>query len=70
MNAAAVLYALQILQLLPAAISAGQNFMAIIMQGQAALQQMIVEKRNPTDAEWDALNAVTLALQKQLHAPS
>lgn len=68
MTPAVALYALQLLQLLPTAIAAGANVMNIINQGQAALQSMIAEKRNPSDAEWDALNAATKALRDQLHA--
>lgn len=62
------LYALQLLQSLPGLIATGQNVMSIINQGTIALQNMVAEKRNPTDAEWDALNAVTADLRKQLHS--
>ena len=68
MNPLTALYALQLLQALPGLIATGQNVMSIINQGTTALQNMVAEKRNPSDAEWDALNAVTAELRKQLHS--
>lgn len=68
MNPLTALYALQLLQALPGLIATGQNVMSIINQGTTALQNMVAEKRNPSEAEWDALNAVTAELRKQLHS--
>ena len=68
MNPLTALYALQLLQALPGLIATGLNVMSIINQGTTALQNMVAEKRNPSEAEWDALNAVTAELRKQLHS--
>lgn len=68
MTPAVALYALQVLQALPTLIAAGQNIANLVSQSSAALNAMIAEKRNPSDAEWDALNAAIKALRDQLHA--
>lgn len=62
------LYALQILQQIPALIAAGQSVLGLVQDGSAALEKMVSENRDPTEAEWDALNAVTKALRDQLHS--
>lgn len=58
----AVAYAIQLLGLLPQLIGAGQSVMTLINQGTSALQSMVAEKRDPTVAEWDALDAMRDAL--------
>ena len=63
-----VLYALQALQAAPLLIAAGRDAAAFLSQSSAAIQKMVAENREPSDAEWDALNAVTADLRKQLHA--
>ena len=68
MTAAVALYALQILQMIPGLIAAGQSVVGFVNESSAALQLMIAEKRDPTDAEWDTLNATTAALRAQLHS--
>ena len=68
MNPAALYYALQVLQAIPTLIAAGQNISGLVSQSTTALNAMIAEKRNPSDAEWDALNAAIKALRDQLHA--
>jgi len=65
----ALAYALQLLNVLPALITAGRDVSTLVTQGQAAIEAMITDKRDPTPAEWDALNAQIKALQDELHAP-
>lgn len=65
----AALFAIQLLEALPGLIIAGQNVVNLIESSTAAFKLMVAENREPTDAEWDALNAATAALQAQLHAP-
>lgn len=65
---AALLYATQILGILPQLISAGSNVVDLVNHGNAALAAMQTEKRDPTPAEWDELNAKIKALQDQLHS--
>ncbi len=68
MTEQALLYAIQVLTQIPALVSTGQSVVGLVNQSSAALQSMVAEKRNPTDAEWDALNATTASLRKQLHS--
>ena len=64
----ALAYAIQLLSMLPSLIGAGQGVMALINQGQTALANMVAEKRDPTPAEWDALDAIRDSLHKQVQA--
>lgn len=61
-------YAIQLLGLMPSLIAAGQSVMALVNQGTTSLQNMIAENREPTEAEWGALDAardaVHAAIQK------
>jgi hypothetical protein len=68
MTPAALLYAIQILNAIPQLIAAGQSVMTVVNQGTVAIQNMIAEKRDPSPAEWDQLNATINALRAQLHA--
>lgn len=65
---AALLYATQLLGILPALISAGKDITDLVTTGNAALQKMQAENRVPTDQEWADLNAQIAALQKELHS--
>lgn len=65
----ALLYATQLLGMLPALIASGKSVVDLVESGNAALKAMADEKRDPTPAEWDALNAKIKALQDELHAP-
>ena len=65
---AAAAYALQLLSMLPQLIGAGQSVMSLINQGQTALANMLAEKRDPTPAEWAALDATRDALHKQIQS--
>ena len=64
----AIAYAIQLLGLLPQLIGAGQGVMNLINQGQAALSNMIAEKRDPTPEEWAALDAMRDALHRQVQS--
>lgn len=68
MNPAVILYALQVLQAIPSLIATGQSVMALVNQSSTAMQNMLAEKRNPTDPEWAALDATINDLRKQLHS--
>lgn len=68
MPVGAAAYALQLLTMLPQLIGAGQSVMTLINQGQAALANMIAEKRGPSVEEWAALNAVRDALHQQVQS--
>lgn len=64
----AMMYAMQILQILPPLLAAGKDVAGLIQNGNAALKTMTDEKRDPTDAEWAALNAQITALRAELHS--
>ena len=64
----ALIYATQILSMLPALLSAGKNISDLLANGNAALKLMKDQNRDPTPAEWDALNAQITALRAELHS--
>ncbi len=64
MDALAV--ALTLLDRLPALIDAGVKVGAIIQDHKAMQATWAAEKRDPTAAEWQSLNASLDALEKQL----
>jgi len=68
MSPAIFLYMQTILQSIPAILAAGGNVALLVAQASAALHLMLSEKREPSPAEWDALNAITASLRGQLHA--
>jgi len=47
-----------VLQELPAMIAAGRDILALVTQTNAVLTAAQAEGRDPTAAEWDALNAI------------
>lgn len=61
-------YAIQLLGLMPSLIAAGQSVMTLVNQGTSALQNMIAENREPSDAEWAALDALRDAAHKAVQA--
>ncbi len=65
----AIMYALQILEAIPSLIAAGKSVTALVTDGTKAVKAMQAEKRAPSQAEWDALNAQIKALRDELHAP-
>jgi len=64
MNALA--YAIRLLEALPALIAAGESLTTLIVEGSAALKNMQATHRDPTPAEWEALNAAIAALRSDL----
>jgi len=56
---AARAFAMQALTLLPGLIQAGAEVLTLIQSTTAAIQAMQTEGRDPTQAEWDALNAAS-----------
>lgn len=61
-------FALQLLTILPSLLNASLQVQGIIQATSAKLQKMQEEKRDPTQAEWDELNAAIDELRAQLHA--
>lgn len=64
----ALAFAMQLLSSLPSLIEAGVAVGDLISNGNAKLKAFDDEKRDPTDAEWDELNATIAAKRKELHA--
>jgi len=64
----ALAFALAALQAVPAIIAAGADVVGFITQTATAVTAMQVANRDPTQAEWDALNAQIAGLQKELDA--
>ena len=62
-----LLYAMQILNILPAMLQAGQDVLTLVNQGKERLQAMQNENRDPSDADWAELNDQIYALQIKLH---
>lgn len=65
----AIAYALSLLAEVPALIAAGKSVVDLVQTGSAALKTMQTENRDPTAAEWYALNSQIKALRDELHAP-
>lgn len=61
-------FAITLLTALPQLIKAGMDVTALIQESTARMQAMQAERRDPTPAEWDALNAQIDALRKELHS--
>lgn len=68
MSPAILMYSIQILNALPGLIATGQNVLSVVQQHRDAMESMLAEKRDPTPAEWDALNASIASLRQQLHS--
>ena len=64
------LFALQLLSSLPQLIQAGLDVRELIARGEKSLKLMLEEKRDPSEAEWAAINAYTKKLRAELHAPT
>ena len=58
----------QIVAQLPSLVSAGTNIIDFLEAQFAAVKAMIAENRDPTQAEWDALNATVVAELAKLDA--
>lgn len=63
-----LLFASQLLTLLQQLSSAGLDVAAELEWGVGLVNNMVAEKRDPTQEEWDALNARTAALRERLHS--
>ncbi len=61
-------FAIQLLSEISPLIAAGKSVVDLATQGAAALKLMQTENRDPTQAEWDALNAQIKALRDELHS--
>ncbi len=60
--------ALAVLSELPSLISAGANVINLINSTKQTLNEATAAGRDPTAAEWDALNAQITDLRTQLHS--
>lgn len=68
-TAGVVLFAVELAQqVLPLAIKGVTSAIQLWNEGNVVIAQMIQEKRDPTAAEWDDLNAKIGALQADLHS--
>jgi len=65
MNAFAM--AMQLLAALPALLEAGADIKELVEDQTAKLRAMQDEDRDPTQEEWDELNAKITALRGELH---
>lgn len=63
----AIAMALQLLNILPSLISAGIEVKGLIEEHSGKLQTMADEGRDPTEEEWESMNAQIAALRAQLH---
>lgn len=62
----ALAFAMKIIDLAPLVIRGAQGAAQAMTWGRAAIKTMVAEQREPTPAEWDALNAMTAALGDEL----
>lgn len=67
---AALALAIQALEVLPTLISASAEALGFIDSTTTALKAMQAEHRDPTDAEWAALNTQIATLRAQVDAAS
>lgn len=67
MNTTALMMALQLLQSLPALIAAGAEVKGLIEDQTAKLKDMADTGRDPTQEEWNELNAQIDKLRASLH---
>jgi len=64
----ALSFAMILIQYLPAAIQGISEAAQLIEWGVERVKTMVAEKRDPSPAEWDELNAKTDALRARLHS--
>lgn len=64
----AIAYMLQLLNALPALIQAGHDVSDLITHTRDRLQDMQTTGRDPTQAEWDELDARIKDLRGRLHS--
>lgn len=68
MGATTLVYAMQLLGILPQLIGAGIEIKTMIESHNSKLDLMVEEKRDPTEEEWIALNTTITQLRVQLHS--
>lgn len=59
--------ALQLLQAIPALLEAGHDITNLVNDTTTKLEDMAATGRNPTDEEWNTLNATIAGLRGELH---
>lgn len=64
----ALSYAAQVLAALPGLIKSGIEVTALINRSTSVINHMGNENRDPTQAEWDELNAEINRLRGELHS--
>jgi len=64
----ALAIAMTVMSELPAMIAAGRDIMGLVTQTNAVLKSAQAEGRDPTPAEWDALNAIIRADVSEIDA--
>lgn len=68
MDASAIALAIAVLESLPSLILASQEVVALINSTVVSLRQMQSENRDPTAAEWGALNSVIATLNERVQS--
>lgn len=66
METSSLALAIAILEALPTLIGAGSEALTLIENGVASLKAMQAEGRDPTDAEWQAVNDLIAQLQAKI----
>lgn len=64
---AALIFAVQVLQVIDVAVKVGGDVAAIVGPALTALTAMKAENRDPTAGEWQALNGIAVDLMTTLH---
>lgn len=64
----AILFAAELLKWLPAAKAGVTGAWEALEWGKTALETMVADNRDPTDEEWQEVNARTDALREALHS--
>lgn len=64
----ALSFATTLLASLPQLLAGGVEVLGLIQSGTERLKAFAAEKRDPTQEEWDALNASIEAKRKELHS--
>lgn len=68
MDASAIALAIAVLQSLPSLVLASQEVISLINSTVTSLKQMQAEKRDPTNAEWDAVNSIVATLTAKVES--
>ncbi len=63
----ALAFALKVIEMVPFAVDAVSGAWDAFQWGSEKVKAMVAEDRDPTDAEWDELNAKVAALRTALH---